>query len=483
MLSVTTEAAWPITGILVGDAVSNSLMTTTARASCVATVLVSPPFGGVTTIGVSLVGASVLVFPYAYSQTFAPVSNTILSITNNGTTDCHYRGFFINDSDGFSDWSGTVAVGATNTIDMSVFIPDAKYNIFIIAVNDLGFPIHYNCLTGTAVVTENDDAISYVYNALEVKSLRTVAHASPALVNFDGIDYEQFPTVLSGTCISYADTTLINKLVVNRTRMDLNVGGGLERLSEIDGRVTAWLPAEAPTPPRTLYPIDANCLLYHTYWNGDAIDQSIYGNNGTLFTSDVLHPITFDSEGAYFDQSYANYIRVNHSVSLLPANDWSVCGWMRMMTYPTNSLYILQKSGVRGPYQFQTYSHSDFTIPPGGLRLTNVTGATLQIKTNNVLTPGRWQFFCFTATYNVGPNTTSGIWYYADKDTGLVTDPVEDVAGKFGASVTPLYIGSNKGASAHFWGKISEIQIWGKTLSPAEVTTYFTATKASYGVP
>ena len=235
LLTVHTTALYPIGAVLSTDSTSNSTMSITTRGTFAASILVFPPIGA-TTIGTSTVGASILLFPHSYGD--GATYETSFSFKNNGTTSCQVHIFFEDDSGNITDQyiDPPIAAGATVTWLASDYDPSAYDKIFMIAVDDAGDPIHYNCLTGWATVTE--PGVSYIYNAIEIKSLKTVVYdpADPYVtVNFDGIDYDQFPTGFSGKCISVTDNA-VQKFTVARFIMDF--AGTAELLTEVHGEVT-----------------------------------------------------------------------------------------------------------------------------------------------------------------------------------------------------------------------------------------------------
>jgi hypothetical protein len=55
---------------------------------------------------------------------------------------------------------------------------------------------------------------------------------------------------------------------------------------------------EIPPVPSPYLPVDTNCVLYHAYWDGTAVDHSNYGNNGALVSSPLYGPLglTFNTK-------------------------------------------------------------------------------------------------------------------------------------------------------------------------------------------
>jgi len=205
----------------------------------------------------------------------------------------------------------------------------------------------------------------------------------------------------------------------------------------------------------------------------DYIDKGPIGNNGTQSTASQQP--TFSS-GVYSFDGVDDYIDVAHSASISFDNDdaFSIVTWVKQdaARIGSSSQMFAKYDGTTG---YLNYLSGDkltlFLQQTGGSRL-NVQSTATFTDTNI--------WYNFASTYD-GSSDASGVTLYvqgAATADGHTTDTlagsiVNSVSGNIGAF----------GGSSHLWsGLISEVRIYDRVLTAAEVLAIYNNTKATYGL-
>ena len=115
------------------------------------------------------------------------------------------------------------------------------------------------------------------------------------------------------------------------------------------------------------YPVGADCVLYHAYWDGTAVDHSGGGNDG------VVTGAAFVENGLLFDH-IDDRVVVTHSASLDVSNI-IVCCWLNAATWATYDAVMIKSAtwatgwgvyyydSVTGDLVFYPVSYGNCTWP------------------------------------------------------------------------------------------------------------------------
>jgi len=214
------------------------------------------------------------------------------------------------------------------------------------------------------------------------------------------------------------------------------------------------------------YPVGADCVLYHAYWDGTATDHSSYGNDGTVTgPTFVENAISFDGND--------DRIVVAHDASIAPSDAISVYMWMYIAdgdwddydiplfkstttAWSDGYGFYLVASNFRIDFFVNGYTHS----------------ATIYHYRVGHLLDGEdhWNLYC--ATYN-----KTNIIEYEDVSYSQSTAYDQNI----NSSTHDLLVGYD-GSGYWFKGKIGELLIFNTAKSSDDITAYFNATKSRYGL-
>lgn len=209
--------------------------------------------------------------------------------------------------------------------------------------------------------------------------------------------------------------------------------------------------------PDPYYPVGADCVLYHAYWDGTAIDHSPALNDGTL-----VGGATSGVSGVILDGSTGR-------VTL--ASDIGGAG-----NYTYTVIMWFNRSSLKGgdsqvPLGHDSDSYS-FYIRNAGYEEFNWYGSSWSFACGDAA--DQWECSIITVEHA----TLQANLYFNSVIT--VDSPKAKAAGTYGIfGVVGSYAA---GASYTFMGTIGEILIFNTVWNQAKVTDYFNATKARYGL-
>jgi hypothetical protein len=224
----------------------------------------------------------------------------------------------------------------------------------------------------------------------------------------------------------------------------------------ITANVWAQVPSYVPT----------NGLVGWWPFNGNAIDESGNGNNGTVNGAALTSDRFLNSNDAYFFDGVSNFIEVPSSTSLMVNNAYTISAWVYVNSYNSGGF----------PYQPAIVSKIDNGDWYGGYEiriLNNATGTE-----SNFGTSGRINGNFINISQN---NHSVNQWYHLvvnydgthveffinNQTVGSIS-----VNGSLETSSIPLRFGRRGGAgSNNCWynGKIDDIGIWNRALSDCEI--------------
>jgi len=219
----------------------------------------------------------------------------------------------------------------------------------------------------------------------------------------------------------------------------------------------------------------------------DASDSSSYGGSGTTWSDLTSNNndgtisgspnFLSSTNGGIFDfDGSDDYVTIPHSTNLeLSNNGFTAEAWIYHTDSSTNNLLDKGDNGqrVRG-YNLQI-SGNNLDLR---MHANNATTATIKILGTKTLTVNAWNHVAFTLTDL--SSSAKAITYINGVKDGEDTDNMTSYLAN--ASSDSLLIGSQSGYSQadKFDGKIAQVRIYNKTLTPQEIITNYRATQGNY---
>jgi hypothetical protein len=229
------------------------------------------------------------------------------------------------------------------------------------------------------------------------------------------------------------------------------------------GTATVTIIENDPLPPAT-------GLVGEWLFNGNAIDTSGYGNNGTLHGA-TLTADRFANTNSAFDFNGSSYIDVHNSASLNPTQAISVVAWFYLRSLAGSYPPIVKKTGegFSQPHGYSLECHPD----PGGSAGPYV-GPSVMFGVDNNGSGGTGSIFA-PITLNawhfaVGVYDGSSIKLYVD---GVLRSS-DARTGNLFASSNDLNIGRDPSNPSRLSDcKIDDVRIYNRALSDAEIQELF----------
>lgn len=223
------------------------------------------------------------------------------------------------------------------------------------------------------------------------------------------------------------------------------------------------------------YTVSSDCVLYHAYWDGTAVDHSSYGNNGTVTSG------SYTTTGLTFD-GLNTWVEVPATMTPPGTGDISCVAWINPLANLDGAEGMLFAAGSAwNTYvMFNTYQgdpgHGYFALVVGNAFKYYAFAA-------NLFPRGAWVMLA----YVVDRDNTDGMPFVykngavvAETWTGVASDndfnysrPIPAIGGY------NLLYGTVAG---HFHGEIGEIYVFNSAKSSAEIAALYNATKSRYGV-
>ena len=213
------------------------------------------------------------------------------------------------------------------------------------------------------------------------------------------------------------------------------------------------------------YPVGADCVLYHAYWDGTATDHSLYGHDGT-----VAGP-SFGEYGLTFD-GIDDYVWATPTSVLQPGtHDIAMYAWIYLEYTTTASGAIMGMEIPASSYRYYVALLNSGTAP-AAMRYKFV-GDTYYNAAWGSFPRYTWIFAGWEVDRDVG-----GYGYNSEVRSDAVgtTDAGDYTDG------TKFNIGCILPTLYHLWGKIGEVYAFNPIPSSASVTAIYNATKLRYGL-
>ena len=180
--------------------------------------------------------------------------------------------------------------------------------------------------------------------------------------------------------------------------------------------------------------------------------------------------LTYASNNTFSFNGTSDFIGCGNSAAInFGTGDFTVSVWFKRATNATTNLRLLSKGGdsdtaSRAGFAFVGSDNSvNFTVNPSGARTTiGAAGYTVN----------EW--------VNVVGLVERGVTMRGYKNGNLVGSaaaPVGSVSGDLS-----LFIGNNVGSNLYWPGEISQVSIYNKALTPAEIQQNFNTHRGRYGI-
>jgi hypothetical protein len=196
-------------------------------------------------------------------------------------------------------------------------------------------------------------------------------------------------------------------------------------------------------------------------------DTTPYGNHG------IIYGATVGTNYTTFNGS-SNYIKLDTNDTVLSGKqEFTTSFWFSpTTTYDgSNYQYIFNRNPSNDESSFslrQTTKLLQFTVRNSGTYNTLVSSAT------NNWVGGQW--YHVTGTYKAGG--TAKIYING------ILENTDDTPGTSGVTGTGeiIYLGNANGSTYYFAGSISNVKIYNRALSPAEITSLFDKERGQFGI-
>jgi hypothetical protein len=207
-----------------------------------------------------------------------------------------------------------------------------------------------------------------------------------------------------------------------------------------------------------------NGLIAYYPFNGNANDESVNGNDGTVINATLTTGVDGSANRAYSFNG-TGYIDIGSDASLQPTSELTVCAWVkigstvsfnRIVSYDNgsstyNGWTIREVSGV-----FDILVSTDVTRIPG-------TGA----GDGETIPEGVWQMLAMTYDGSNAIGYQNAVETINESITGNIVYTGTTVAN----------VGGRQNASNLFTGDIGFVEIYNRALSPEEITIIYNIQK------
>jgi len=213
--------------------------------------------------------------------------------------------------------------------------------------------------------------------------------------------------------------------------------------------------------------LPTNGLVGWWPFNGNAIDESINTNDGTVNGATLTTDRFGSANSAYSFDGLNNQINVPSSSSLTNfSNGQTLSLWIKITSYPTDSKehYMITKDQLGGAYAFYQVCISDFTNANEifyryGQSPSSSQGSHLPFSNVPL---NQWFNLCYTTDLTVTKTYINGTLF----QTYNLYSPI-------GVTSSPLIFGNTSSVNttnAPYKGALDDIGIWNRALTQQEIT-------------
>ncbi len=226
--------------------------------------------------------------------------------------------------------------------------------------------------------------------------------------------------------------------------------------------------------------VPTNGLVGWWGFNGNAQDGSGNGNHGTVNGATLTTDRFENQDGAYSFDGISNFIWVGLVQLLNGSQTSSFSYWINTpLSYPTNPFnygtaigHWLHNGQFNGPIGIQLGNASDGSV---GISLIGGQGA---YSNPSIINANSWTHVCIIYDGNLPINQRIALYVNGNFNQHI---NVSNSPTTLGTQATRTYIGASPGpigqynAWSYFNGKLDDIGIWNRALTPQEITNLYNA--------
>jgi hypothetical protein len=213
-------------------------------------------------------------------------------------------------------------------------------------------------------------------------------------------------------------------------------------------------------------------------FNGNANDESGNGNNGTVHSAVLTTNRLDQTSSAYFFGGSNQQIRCPNHTLLTSQKELSAAAWFFVQNRPSGweQNVILSNIGEwRNSGGFEIYTGNPPGTSLGGMfRNSTYYDQAFDITGTNI-NANQWYHIVYTLQYITASNTTKATLYLNGAYNNQHTFSGNIVYN----NITPFIIGVNVdsiGYQRAFKGKIDDVGLWNRPLTPSEISILYNAT-------
>ena len=212
--------------------------------------------------------------------------------------------------------------------------------------------------------------------------------------------------------------------------------------------------------------VPVNGLVGWWPFNGNANDESVNGNNGTVYGATLTSDRFGVANKAYIFDGSTNFILINQNFQSI--NGITISCWVNMtaiLLEPQSYVNFADNGQVGVGLHFDQSQQKNIGYSP-----------TVNIPSTNIMSVNVWRFL--TITIDIQKNLTK---YY---ENGMLDSQL--TSSNFILNLTELYIGRHHsnvwGYGWYMNGKIDDIGIWNRALTACEVQDLYHAQLGSQAI-
>lgn len=218
-------------------------------------------------------------------------------------------------------------------------------------------------------------------------------------------------------------------------------------------------------PTISFYPVGSDCVLYHAYWNGDAVDHSPAGNDGTVTGA------AFGALGLTFTAN-GQYVAVPNDASLVCSSGLSYFFWANSNVQAKSApkLGWLASCWNAVPTEHYTGIGANPTYQNEWTIFTSVAPVS---SDSDLFIDSAWHFYSLTL------DGSGNLKFWRD---AIQIGSTQSGIGLPGVSTEPvLYLFAFSTSLFSYFGIAGEFLIFNADKSSI-ITSFYNATKARYGL-